>query len=195
MLRLNQASGLCLTLSAALCGVAAKAEAHGRCARISDGTIYSDAGELLTPGFDEWGYNYNAHIFMGGYCDSLHDAESCQAYRDVDLLMKWNDAWLSRTDCDGDGKLDRHFGFESYLGSGAMLANLMHGTYDLDGKECSYLYGITIVAAPADGELLDGVWFDARGRELGREIWGEFAVTHERLVDPCGAAAELALPR
>jgi hypothetical protein len=109
MLLLDPATVLTLLLGLALCTVATRAEAHGRCAKISDGTIYGDLGEPL--------------------------------------------------------------------------------------EECSYLYAVTMEAAPEDAELVDGVWFDGEGDQLGPVIWGEFAITHERLVDPCGRAAELALPR
>jgi hypothetical protein len=44
-------------------------------------------------------------------------------------MMKWNDAWLSNKDCDKNGKLDRHYGFSSYIGSGAWLTNHASGVY------------------------------------------------------------------
>mgnify|MGYP005847994471 FL=1 len=89
------------------------------CTTIQDGTLVSSAGESLTTGFDQWGYNYQGHMFNGKYCDSYRDADWCQPYKDVDLMMKWNDAWLSNEDCDGNGLLDRHYGYDSYIGSGA----------------------------------------------------------------------------
>ena len=46
---------------------------------------------------------------------------------------KWNDAWLSNKDCDGDGLLDRHYGLDSYRGSGAWLTNHQSGEYEVDG--------------------------------------------------------------
>src|SRR4030066_634147 len=80
------------------------------CTTIQDGTLKNSVGEIIETGFDEWGYNYQAHIFNGKYCDSYRDAAWCQEYKDVDLEMKWNEAWFRNVDCDGDGKLDRHFG-------------------------------------------------------------------------------------
>ena len=38
---------------------------------------------------------YQAHLFNGMYCDAYRDAEWCQPYKDVNLMMKWNDARLS----------------------------------------------------------------------------------------------------
>ena len=46
-------------------------------------------------------------------------------YRSIKLVMKWNDAWLSNMDRDDDGMLDRHYGFSSYIGSGAWETNHM----------------------------------------------------------------------
>ena len=43
---------------------------------------------MITIGFDEWGYNYQGHLFSGGYCDAYRDAVWCQAWRDVDALIQ-----------------------------------------------------------------------------------------------------------
>jgi hypothetical protein len=88
------------------------------CVTIQEGPLFASTGELLTPGYDEFGYNYQAHMFNGRYCDADR-VEGGGPYCDVDLMMKWNNAWLSNMDCVGDGKLDRHFGYPSYIGSGA----------------------------------------------------------------------------
>ncbi len=89
--------------------------------------------------------------------------------------MKWNDAWLSNLDCDGDGKLDRHYGHDSYIGSGAWLTNHMKGTNE-DGN---WTYFVKIVAVPEDAELEDGIWYAADGTEIGPVIWGQFAIIQE----------------
>jgi hypothetical protein len=164
------------------------------CTRIQDGTLTTSDGELLTTGFSEWGYNYQAHLFNGMYCD-YHPLyrpggpyyDWCQAYYgNVDLLMKWNDAWLSNVDCDGDGLLDRHYGFDTYIGSGAWTTNHMWGSYeDEGGNTCNWDYFVKIVAAPEDATLSDGVWYNADGVEIGPEIWGEFATIQEIENDPC----------
>jgi hypothetical protein len=159
------------------------------CTTIQDGTLLSSEGAVIPTGYDEWGYNYQAHIFNGKYCDSYHDADWCQPYEDVDLLMKWNDAWLSNKDCDGDGLLDRHYGYpSSYMGSGAWLTNHQSGTDEMDGVTCRWEYFVKIVAAPADATLVGGYWYGADGTEMGQEIWGEFAVIQEVYNDPCGGA-------
>lgn len=156
------------------------------CVTIQDGTLLTSDGAVITTGFDEWGYNYQGHLFNGGYCDAYRNADWCQPYKDVDLIMKWNDAWLSNTDCDGDGLLDRRYGFDSYIGSGAWLTNHQSGSYpDGAGGTCNWTYFVKIVAAPADACLDDGVWYQADGVEIGPSIWGEFAVIQQVENDPC----------
>jgi len=59
-------------------------------------------GSVIQTGYDVWGYNYQAHIFNGGHCDAYRDAAWCELYEEDELTLKWNDAWLSNEDCDGD---------------------------------------------------------------------------------------------
>jgi len=100
------------------------------CVTIQDGILETSDGGVITTGYDEFGYNYQAHMFSGRYCDS--DRVLGGDYCDVNLIMKWNDAWISNKDCDGDGKLDRHFGYNSYIGSGAWCTNHQSGFTDED---------------------------------------------------------------
>jgi len=153
---------------------------QAECTTIQDGTLLTSAGVTIETGFDDWGYNYQAHMFNGKYCDAYRDAAWCQLYKEDDLLMKWNDAWLSNQDCDADGLLDRHFGFGGYIGSGAWLTNHQKGMYvDDNGKKQRWEYFTKIVAAPADATLTNGTWYAADGSEIGPVIWGEFAVIQE----------------
>jgi hypothetical protein len=184
------------------------------CTTIQDGVLtYSAghylAGQPLMTGFDPYGYNYQAHMFSGSYCnvylggdgfppyegdDEAYLAENpgaenvwCWPYRDVDLLMKWNDAWLSNKDCIGDGSLDRHYGHGSYIGSGAWETNHQSGTYENNnGKKCKWVYFVKIVAVPSNANLVDGYWYTADGVEIGPEEWGSFAVIQSVYNDPCG---------
>jgi len=156
------------------------------CTTIQSGELLASDGSVITTGYDDWGYNYQARMFNGYYCDAYRDAEWCQEWADVKLQMKWNDAWLSNMDCDDDGLLDRHLGFDSYIGSGAWVTNHQSGTYvDDDGNECKWSYFVKIVAAPADAELTDGVWYNSDGIEIGPEIWGQFAIIQQIENDPC----------
>lgn len=186
------------------------------CTRIQDGILTYSAGhylegEPLEVGYDIFGYNYQAHIFVGsyanvylgrygfppyegddeayyqrlvdeGYADTLAEAEElmnriwCWPYRDIWLNMKWNDAWLSNKDCDGDGKLDRHYGHDSYIGSGAWLTNHMRG----EGETADdWTYFVKIVAVPADAYKDGGIWYTADGEEIGPVIWGSFAIIQQ----------------
>jgi hypothetical protein len=162
------------------------AGAKNSCTTIQDGTLVTSDGNLIETGFDEWGYNYQGHFFNGYYCDAYRDAAWCQPYKDVKLNMKWNDAWLSNKDCDGDGLLDRYYGYDSYIGSGAWETNHQSGEYEQDGKTCKWNYFVKIVAVPEDAVLVGGVWYNADGVEIGPEIWGAFAIIQQVENDPCG---------
>jgi hypothetical protein len=160
--------------------------AASQCTKIQDGILLRSDGGVITTGFDEWGYNYQGHLFNGGYCDAYRDAAWCQEWKDIDLIMKWNDAWLSNVDCGNDGLLDRHNGFPSYVGSGAWTTNHQSGSYEVDGQTCSWNYFVKIVAVPADATLDDGIWFSVDGLEIGPSIWSEFAIIQQVENDPCG---------
>ncbi|MDZ7741078.1 MAG: hypothetical protein U5Q03_04835 [Bacteroidota bacterium] len=100
--------------------------------------------------------------------------------------MKWNDVWLSNKDCDDDGLLDRHLGYDSYIGLGAWCTNHWTTTYyDQNGNSCSYDEFIKIIAVPADTTLTNGMWYNPDGDEIGPEIWGEFAIIQQIINDPC----------
>jgi len=148
-----------------------------RCATIQQGSITDSAGNPLTTGYDAWGYNYQAMIFNGFYDNFTRPATPVTS--GDSLIMKWNDAWLSNKDCDGDGKLDRHYGYSSYKGSGAWLTNHMSGSYEEDGKTYHWTYFVKIVAVPADAILTNGTWYTSGGVEIGSQIWGDFAVVQE----------------
>jgi hypothetical protein len=180
------ASLMALAFSFAALTTAGKGAGKKDCTRIQDGILADSLGDLISVGFDGWGYNYQAHLFNGYYCDSYRDAEWCQPYADISLVMKWNDAWLSNMDCDDDGLLDRHHGFPSYIGSGAWLTNHQSGEYeDGEGNLCKWNYFVKIVAVPSGAYEENGVWYTAEGEEIGAVIWGEFATIQTVSNDPC----------
>jgi len=160
--------------------------AKAGCTTIQSGTLESSSGETLSLGFDQYGYNYQAHQYIGYYGNYQRPpAPVDYGYK---LMMKWNDAWLSNTDCDGDLKLDRHLGFPSYLGSGAWLTNHMTGT-NSDGSTWEDFVKIVAVSDTAIKESdatscptslgLDGMmWYD-NGVQVGCSVWGQFAVIQE----------------
>lgn len=191
------------------------------CVTLKSGSILYSAGHYLSnkpikTSYDVFGYNYQAHMFNGSYAnaylgkdgfppytgdDEAYLAENPAAeshwawpYRNDEVMMKWNDAWLSNKDCgqDGigggipDGLLDRHFGFQSYVGSGAWLTNHISGSYEGDdGTECHWNYFVKIVAVPNDATLDNGFWYAADGKQIGPAIWGEFAIIEEVTNDKC----------
>jgi hypothetical protein len=149
-----------------------------RCATIQGGTITDVNGNPLTTGYDQWGYNYQAMMFNGLYDN--YSRPAVPATEGDSLMMKWNDAWLSNKDCNDDGKLDRHFGYASYKGSGAWLTNHMSGSYEVDGKTHKWTYFVKIVAVPLDAVNVGGTWYtSAGGIEIGPAIWGVFAIIQE----------------
>jgi len=154
------------------------------CTTIQDGTLLTSGGEVIVTGYDEFGYNYQAHIFNGRYCD--YDRVIGGDYCDVDLVMKWNEAWMSNKDCDDDGKLDRHYDYPSYIGSGAWCTNHQSGTYeDEDGNKCKWIYFVKIVAVPEDAYEQNGTWYTADDEEIGPVIWGQFAIIQQVSNDTC----------
>ncbi|MCK5585964.1 hypothetical protein KAJ02_07820 [Candidatus Bipolaricaulota bacterium] len=155
------------------------------CTAIRTGELLTTDGRVILPGYDEWGYNYQANLFNGMYCDAYRDATWCQDYKDIRLAMKWNDAWLSNMDCDGDGLLDRHLGYNSYIGSGAWLTNHQSGEYTEQDEICKWNYFVKIVAAPADATLVAGIWYTTDGTEIGPVIWGSFAIIQQVENDAC----------
>jgi hypothetical protein len=168
----------------------------------SGGLTYTSgylAGQVIETGYNEYGYNYQAHLFKGSYAnaylardgypaytgdDEAYVADNpgveslwYWAYRDIYIKMKWNDAWLANSDMDGDGALDRHLGYDTYIGSGAWEKYTEIG-YDDEGNVL-YKYSCKIVAVPDTAVKADGMWYTADGEEIGQVIWGQFAVIQE----------------
>jgi len=83
--------------------------------------------------------------------------------------------------------LDRHFGYDTYIGSGAWLTNHMSGWVDVNGKKRKWTDFVKIVAVDEGDELVNGVWY-RNGSEVGPEIWGQFAITEEVYNDPSEGA-------
>jgi hypothetical protein len=204
-------TALVLTTMVAQAGPPAEKKATA-CATIQNGMLTYSAGHYLadkplTVGYDAYGYNYQAHMFSGSYANAYlgrdgfppydgdtdgylaanpgADSKWYWPYRDNELVMKWNDAWLSNVDCDGDGLLDRHSPSSSYIGSGAWETNHQKGSYDMDGRSCKWEYFVKIVAAPADATQSGGFWYASNETEIGSVIWNEFATIQEVYNDPC----------
>lgn len=67
------------------------------CATIKDGTITDSTGNPVALGYDQWGYNYQAHMF-NGYAGNFSRPTVPVTSGDK-LNMKWSDAWLANVDC------------------------------------------------------------------------------------------------
>lgn len=144
------------------------------CATIQDGTITDSAGNPVVSGYDQFGYNYQAHMFNGTYDSSDRTIDgtywgSTGDYVDDKLMMKWSDAWLANVDCDHDGKLDR--GLVDGVPSGTSkgwLTNHVVGDYtDVDGNIQNYTDFVKIV------------WTGP-----GSPLWGQYTIIQEVLNDP-----------
>jgi hypothetical protein len=151
------------------------------CPDIQSGTIFDSAGQPISTGFDQFGYNYQAHIFNGTYdsVDRILDGKywgSTGDFVDDQLIMKWSDSWLANVDCTGpagipDGKLDR--GLVNGAAGGVSLGwetNHVEGDYDSDGdgtQDAHYTYFVKIVWVGPGGSL-----------------WGQYEVIEEVSNDP-----------
>lgn len=178
----------------------AKAVDSDGCTTLQDGVLVDSAGNLLTTGYDAWGYNYQAHLFNGLYWNNSRPAVPwteetliAAGKSTTWLTMKWNDAWLSNKDCDGDGLLDRHLGHDSYRGSGAWCTNHQSGSYEVEVKEktkvAHWTYFVKIASAPTDAytaENDDGVlmYYGADDVEIGSVIWTHHARIQQVENDP-----------
>ena len=148
------------------------------CTTIRDATLLDSAGNPLVLGYDQFGYNYQAHMFNGTYdssdrvLDGMYWADPLSSdYADDSLIMKWSDAWLANVDCNGDGKLDRGLvdGVADGISKG-WLTNQNEGDYtDLDGVVQHYTYFAKIVWVGPGGSL-----------------WGQYEIIQEVYNDPAG---------
>ena len=105
-------------------------------------------------------------------------------YRHDHVSIKWNDAWLSNQDCDGDGKLDRP---NSYVGSGAWTTNHQSGNEDEKGNPIpQWMYFVKIVALPTNAVCAggNGSMCSVNGQEFGYRIWDDMAIVQQVYSDP-----------
>ena len=152
------------------------AYAGSNCSRIKDGIIIDDKGNVISVGYDKWGYNYQAHMFNGLYGNSSRPMPPVSA-GDVNLTIKWSDNWLSNQDCDHDGQLDRG-GDGSGISKG-WLTNHEEGDYlGDDGEYHHFTYFVKIV--------YDGGAACISGRLSC--IWDLYTIIQEVYNDPYGGA-------
>ena len=176
------------------------------CVSIQDGVLAYSAGhhlegEPLMTGFDPYGYNYQSHMFNGSYAnsylgkdgfppydgdDEAYLAENPDAevtwywpYRDVTLMMKWSDEWISNKDCNEDDKLDRGYSCDPDLANssacaGSWLTNHQRGVNE-DGSHWEYFVKI-VTPDTENGDYKTGdYWYTVDDEVIGSVIWGAYA--------------------
>jgi hypothetical protein len=147
---------------------------NSSCTDIQSGTILDSAGNPLTLGFDQYGYNYQAHMFNGTYDGADRNLDGAYwgqtgDFVDDHLMMKWSDEWLANVDCNGDEKLDRglvngNVGGTSY----GWTTNHVEGDYlGADGNVHTYTDFVKIVWTGPGGSL-----------------WGQYEIIEEVYNDP-----------
>lgn len=151
---------------------------NGRCATIQGGTITDTAGNTLSVGFDEFGYNYQAHLFNGTYDSSdrvldgfYWEDQASTDYADDALIMKWSNSWLANVDCNDDQKLDRGLvdGVVGGISLGWLTNHETNDYVDGDGNVQHYTYFAKIV------------WVG-----VGGSLWGQYEIIQEVVNDPVG---------
>ena len=153
----------------------------GDCVNIKSGFIVDSAGNEVTLGFDQYGYNYQAHMFNG--LSDNYTRPNPPAAEGLDtLVMKWSDDWLANVDCNGDGLLDRGLDKKTGDSTGTSMGwvtNHYEGDYEEGGEFYHYTYFVKIIyvgPAPVGG---DDPW-------IGKRIWGQYAIIEEIYNDPHG---------
>jgi hypothetical protein len=156
---------------------AAFAQTQGSCAKIQSGTIFDVNGVLITLGYDQWGYNYQAHMFNGLY-DNFSRPTPPVTSGDVNLSMKWSDDWLSNLDCNGDHRLDRGLNSKTGSVSGTSmgwLTNHMEGDCLIAGGDSVHVTYFVKIVYDAGAACNAG---------LSSCIWGLYSVIEEVGEDP-----------
>jgi len=130
------------------------------------------ASTALANGFDEFGYNDVAGIFVGpadGVDGSLDGAVwGDSTYANDHLVMKWNKAW---DDCNNNGYDDPEFC------AGAWTTNEYNGM-NPDGTQSVWHYKMIWVGS---GGEASPYWLDG-----GYSIWGNYEVIQDFGFDPSG---------
>ena len=153
-----------------------------KCAKIQDGTIVDYRGEVIPLGVDDLGYNYQAKRYNGEMFPILAPGWI--------LDQKWNTAFRSTEDCDGDNRLDYANGEENYRGTGAWTTTTWSRTYiNDDEKTCKVSQFSKYIAVPKNATS-DGInFYDEDGSIIGQVVNAEgfedFALIQRIWNEPC----------
>jgi hypothetical protein len=155
--------------------------AYAECVKIQSGTILDANGIVIKVGYDQWGYNYQAHMFNGLY-ENYSRPATVVTEGTENLVMKWSDNWLANVDCNGDHKLDRGLDSKTGVSTGISMGwvtNHFEGDYlGSDGELHHYTYFAKIVY---DG----GATCTASGGAYPC-IWGLYTIVEELQNDQFG---------
>lgn len=144
-----------------------------KCTTIQSGLLVDSAGNPITTGYDKYGYNYQAHMFVGTYDSSDRNLDGTYWGEEGDfvndkLMMKWSDDWLANVDCNDDGKLDR--GLVNGVSDGVSkgwLTNHWIGDYVDDNGVTQHFTDFVKIGYTVTGDL-----------------WGAYTVLQEVHNDP-----------
>ena len=102
---------------------------------------------VITPGYDNYGYNYQAKMFNGLY-ENFSRPSNPFTEGTENLIMKWSDEWLATVDCNNDGKLDCGLNPKTGKSDGfskGWVTNHFEGDYiGGDGESHHYTYFVKI---------------------------------------------------
>jgi len=132
--------------------------AKTQCATIDLGSITDINNNVITLGYDQYGYNYQAHMF-NGFADN-YSRPAFPVTEGDKLIMKWSDSWLANVDCNNDHKLDRGLvdGQSDGISKGWLTNNYI-GT-NLDGNRYT--------------DFVKIVWVGPGG-----DLWGQYTIIQE----------------
>jgi len=151
--------------------------------KIQSGTLVAADGVPLRTGYDQWGYNYQAHIFNGLY-ENFSRPTTPVTEGAENLVMKWSDDWLANIGCAEDGTRKLARGYDAKTGTATGISrgwctNHFEGDYEADGEMHHYTYFVKMVwVGPPPTEGTDP-W-------AGKRIWGVYAIIEEVNNDPYG---------
>ena len=154
---------------------------YAQCVKIQSGSILDVNGKSISVGYDQYGYNYQAHIFNGLY-ENYSRPAGVVTDGTENLVMKWSDDWMANVDCNGDNKLDRGLNRKTGNSTGISMGwvtNHLEGDYEgSDGEMHHYTYFVKIVfddGAACSAGLVTCIWGKYEVvEEIQNDLFGEY---------------------
>jgi hypothetical protein len=150
------------------------------CATIQSSMIVDTNNNVITVGYDKYGYNYQAHNFNGLY-ENYRRPATVVTEGAENLVMKWSDNWLANVSCDGV-KLTRGYNAKTDVIAGysmGWVTNHFEGDYlGSDGEFHHYTYSAKIVydgGAACNVGNISCIWgLYAIAEEHQNDLFGEY---------------------